>query len=1621
MYRRIALISAFFFGLLTLGQPAAAQLTDQGATQVSTGLSVQHGIAYAARHDVYLMVYDDRVTGGVKGRFVNSSGATVGNAFVIASTAGIAYANDPMVAYSNDTADDVFFVMYATDRGKQFDGPPSAWIQRVSFTGAGGALVGTPFLASQGAYEIPNDIVYNPFTRKFVAIWARIYTSPQESDVELRFFNADGTTSGGVVSVGNGNWSQAGARASVDWETNRIMVAYEGVSPASPSPQQEILGLWGKVVDGSTGALLTGMLTVQPGFTIHAIPVFLPERDGFMVAWTAFNPGRDVQARFVSSASGTVGTMPAATYTLAGTSRSEDEPMGIYDAISRRVLMAIQSSGACPNDSCPNFDGAVLDAQGAVQIGPFTGLSTPVSTSGTYAPDMAVGENGQFGISMAVNYNANYVQRWSIAAAGTPGPVFGGGGGGPSPDVVASPSSLSFSIVKTGAVISGFSPQPVSVSFAMTPVAWTATTSTPWLQIASGSGSGNGQFSVTVINPSDVIGAQTSLNGTVTLTAPGAPNSPVTVPVSVTVGASGGAITILSATQVSTGLSVQHGIAYAARHDVYLMVYDDRVTGGVKGRFVNSSGATVGNAFVIASTAGIAYANDPMVAYSNDTADDVFFVMYATDRGKQFDGPPSAWIQRVSFTGAGGALVGTPFLASQGAYEIPNDIVYNPFTRKFVAIWARIYTSPQESDVELRFFNADGTTSGGVVSVGNGNWSQAGARASVDWETNRIMVAYEGVSPASPSPQQEILGLWGKVVDGSTGALLTGMLTVQPGFTIHAIPVFLPERDGFMVAWTAFNPGRDVQARFVSSASGTVGTMPAATYTLAGTSRSEDEPMGIYDAISRRVLMAIQSSGACPNDSCPNFDGAVLDAQGAVQIGPFTGLSTPVSTSGTYAPDVAVGEDGQFGISMAVNYNANYVQRISLSPSGTPGPVFGGGTANSVSLPTNLSFTIVKSGAAIGGFQAQVVPVTFTGTPFAWTAASAVPWLQVTGGSGTGNGQFSVTVINPADVIGSQTSLSGSVVVTAPGAANSPVTLTVSVTVAPNPAAANPFGQVDTPSQTATGVQGAIAVTGWALDDTLVSSVTLYRNCLTFENQQNCQLVLGNSVVLVGDAVFLTGARPDVEGAFPFYPNANRAGWGLQVLTNMLPHVPSQQMIGGQGALTLYAVATDNSGNKKLLGRSFVANDPAFNTPTSITLANDTIAKPFGMIDTPAQGQTIGGVYANFGWALTPDTNTVAGAGDILIPVNGSTVNVYIDGVLKGPVAYNQCRGNVGNPVPGGVFCNDDVASIFGNATPQTPLTLRSSNPTRFRNLDAARGAIGAYVLNTNTLSNGLHTISWSVVDSAGRTEGVGSRFFTVSNGAPLAPSVTFAGAEDSGRLLATELDARPVGTEAVWGRTGFDPRQTWQPMPLDAQGERRVLLPEMGRLDLWLGAPVDRAYLLANGTLRSLPPGSNLTGANFTWAPGPGLVGTYALVFLRGDERIDVHVTIASQTPKDGESEVQMHLDAPATGGVWGRSVTISGWAVDPGSAIGAGVDAVHVWARRLGDHGASTPVFLGEATIGVQRPDAARVTGGRFSHAGFAFTATLEHGRYELTAYVWNQRTARWEDSRSTIVTVR
>jgi hypothetical protein len=242
-----------------------------------------------------------------------------------------------------------------------------------------------------------------------------------------------------------------------------------------------------------------------------------------------------------------------------------------------------------------------------------------------------------------------------------------------------------------------------------------------------------------------------------------------------------------------------------------------------------------------------------------------------------------------------------------------------------------------------------------------------------------------------------------------------------------------------------------------------------------------------------------------------------------------------------------------------------------------------------------------------------------------------------------------------------------------------------------------PFGVVDTPVEGAAGVEGAIGVTGWALDDTGVQRLIVSRDPVAPEP--------AGSRIYIGDGVFVSGARPDVAAAYPGYPNASRAGWGYMLLTNMLP---SQ----GNGVFKLWLHAQDREGQQGLLGTR------------TITCGNSVATRPFGTLDTPGQGGTVSGSASLvWGWALTPQPG--------VIPTDGSTIWLYVDGVPVGHPTYNLYRVDIATLFPG--YANTD-------------------------------GAVGYSVLDTTALTNGIHTIAWLVTDDRGRAEGLGSRYFWVAN-----------------------------------------------------------------------------------------------------------------------------------------------------------------------------------------------------------------------------------------------------------------
>jgi YVTN family beta-propeller protein len=345
------------------------------------------------------------------------------------------------------------------------------------------------------------------------------------------------------------------------------------------------------------------------------------------------------------------------------------------------------------------------------------------------------------------------------------------------------------------------------------------------------------------------------------------------------------------------------------------------------------------------------------------------------------------------------------------------------------------------------------------------------------------------------------------------------------------------------------------------------------------------------------------------------------------------------------------------------------------------------------------TFTIMESGVACSySLSSSAVSLSSSGgagtvmvtapSGCAWTA-SAAGFLSITSGAG-GNGTGSVGYLAAANT--GTSSETGTLTIAGQ-------TFTVTESGLPT---TTPFGSFDTPANNSTGVTGAIGFTGWAISSAGVATVGIWRESVASEDS--------SALVFLGNAAIVPGARPDVAAAYPGYVG-NNSGWGYELLTNELPNANNEPGVGN-GTYRFHVLVTDNAKQVVDLGTR------------TITVDNAAGVLPFGTIDTPAQGATVSGRYVNFGWAVTPDAANV-------IPVDGSTIWVFIDNLPVGHPVYNNYR--------------VDIATLFPG-------------------LQNSRGAVGYFYIDTSTLSNGLHTIAWSVKDSAGNAQGLGSRYFNVQN-----------------------------------------------------------------------------------------------------------------------------------------------------------------------------------------------------------------------------------------------------------------
>jgi hypothetical protein len=384
-----------------------------------------------------------------------------------------------------------------------------------------------------------------------------------------------------------------------------------------------------------------------------------------------------------------------------------------------------------------------------------------------------------------------------------------------------------------------------------------------------------------------------------------------------------------------------------------------------------------------------------------------------------------------------------------------------------------------------------------------------------------------------------------------------------------------------------------------------------------------------------------------------------------------------------------------------------------------------------------------------------------------------------------------------------------------------------------------PFGNFELPAEGAV-VSGSIPISGWTLDDTMITSIKIYYSSVSASAATD-----SNNWYLIEDEVTcLYGARPDV--AYTYWDNyyCEYAGWGYMCLTYFLPN-------GGIGPYMLHVVATDIAGNSTTWSVTVYGN-------------NANRVKPFGAIDTPEQcGWAYGYasenyLYRNWGWALTPWPNS--------IPANG--IGVFVDGVKLGNVTYDLYRSDIANFFPG-----------YANSY----------------------GAGGYFDIDlSNYYDYSQHTLYWFAVDNAGNRDGIGSRYFYVDkwddtwSAASSKSKTNFTSlikkkrAKEKKKLSRNQFAHIPVNrVEPISIKRGFNENTEYRSVFPDEAGMNRFKIKTGERIEIKVSenkySEITGYIVLNKDTLGPLPIGSTLDKKNktFYWIPGPGFMGKYECLFI--------------------------------------------------------------------------------------------------------------------------------------------
>jgi len=220
-------------------------------------------------------------------------------------------------------------------------------------------------------------------------------------------------------------------------------------------------------------------------------------------------------------------------------------------------------------------------------------------------------------------------------------------------------------------------------------------------------------------------------------------------------------------------------------------------------------------------------------------------------------------------------------------------------------------------------------------------------------------------------------------------------------------------------------------------------------------------------------------------------------ANGVVNVtAPAICAWTAVSNSPFITVTSGAASNGPSPVAFSVSANAGLYRTGTITIAGRTFTVNQLGNGPTITLDkASLKFGAVSLGATFTSqTSAQVVRLRQSGLPgtVTWTAQSTSPWLLVTPASGTGSADLSISIVAAAGVPISGL-VTGGIQLTFNGAATNGSSIEVALTTIQNGLSVPPIGVIDTPVEGQSGITGAIALTGWALDDVEIDRIAICR------------------------------------------------------------------------------------------------------------------------------------------------------------------------------------------------------------------------------------------------------------------------------------------------------------------------------------------------------------------------------------------------------------------------------------------------------------------------------------------------------------------------------------------------